>query len=393
MALEGTIKEFGLADIFQLIALQKKTGVLFLTGGEGTVNIYFEDGMVVKTETGQKRPSRPVGRVLINRGKITESQLMAGLDIQTSTGQKIGSVLIGQGLITKDDLRDALAHQMSEIIYRVFRWKGGDYKFYQDKVDYDRDTVAPLNSENILMDGIRMLDEWPRIEKQLPDIEVVLKKTDNARKPEREEGGDIFAGAGGAGPGLSKEAAALLKQVDGKKSVFEMLEYSSFGEFDTLKALVDLMDQGFIVRTNERPEIMKKTPETLPRAGTASVNLLDKLPFVFIAAALIVIFLQLAGARRIMSARAPDMEPIKDSFAVARVMTIYDNALLYLYDSGRYPRSVSDLVRHDYIKRGEAFDPWGGPLSVDVDENENLTITSAGPDKTLNTADDITSNP
>ena len=32
MALEGTFKDFGLADIFQLIGLQKKTGVLTMRG-------------------------------------------------------------------------------------------------------------------------------------------------------------------------------------------------------------------------------------------------------------------------------------------------------------------------------------------------------------------------
>ena len=31
MALQGTIKDFGLPDIFQLIGLQRKTGILSLT--------------------------------------------------------------------------------------------------------------------------------------------------------------------------------------------------------------------------------------------------------------------------------------------------------------------------------------------------------------------------
>ena len=39
MALEGTFSDFGLAEIFQLIGLQKKTGVLTVRGGE--------DGQVV----------------------------------------------------------------------------------------------------------------------------------------------------------------------------------------------------------------------------------------------------------------------------------------------------------------------------------------------------------
>ncbi len=378
--------------------MQKKTGVLFLKGGEGTVNIHFEDGMVVKTETSQKKSKHLSGRILINRGKINEIQLKEALSIQVSTGQKVGNVLIGQGLINKDDLRDALAFQMSEIIYRVFRWKGGDYKFYQDKVDYDRDTVVPLNSENILMDGVRMLDEWPRIEKKIPSIEIVLKKTENVNKLEasKEEGVDIFSGPEGGKHGetggLSKEAASVVKLVDGKKSVYEILEYSSFGEFDTLKALVDLIDKGFVTRTGAKPEIMfeEQAPVALAKKAPAR---LDKLPYVFIVAAVVLIFLQVTGTRRITSARENGLEALKNAFAIEGIETFYDNALLYYYEFEGYPKSGTDLVQHDYISKSESFDPWGGPMFINVDEKGNLSVISAGPDKTLNSGDDIANHP
>ncbi len=178
MALEGTIKDFGLADIFQLIGLQKKTGTLFLKGLETTVNIHFEDGAVVKAEESLKIPKYLTGRILINLEKIEPYQLEEALEVQKTTARKIGSILIGQELINKDDLQEALSFQMKEAVYRVFRWKGGDYKFYQDKVEYDRDTVAPLSSEHLLMDGVRMLDEWPKLEKMLPPSDIVLERDD-----------------------------------------------------------------------------------------------------------------------------------------------------------------------------------------------------------------------
>ena len=44
MALEGTIKDFGLPDIFQLIGLQRKTGLLTLKHDQDQVTVYFENG-------------------------------------------------------------------------------------------------------------------------------------------------------------------------------------------------------------------------------------------------------------------------------------------------------------------------------------------------------------
>ena len=42
MALEGTLRDFSLADIFQLIGLQRKTGVLTLNGSDDTVTVSSE---------------------------------------------------------------------------------------------------------------------------------------------------------------------------------------------------------------------------------------------------------------------------------------------------------------------------------------------------------------
>ena len=48
MALEGTIRDFGLPDIFQLIGLQRKTGHLTLANekDDESVTVTFENGMV-----------------------------------------------------------------------------------------------------------------------------------------------------------------------------------------------------------------------------------------------------------------------------------------------------------------------------------------------------------
>ena len=62
MALEGTIKDFGLPDIFQLIGLQRKTGLLTLKNEKDQVTVSFENGMVVNAEppstTGTSRAPR-----------------------------------------------------------------------------------------------------------------------------------------------------------------------------------------------------------------------------------------------------------------------------------------------------------------------------------------------
>ena len=64
-----------------------------------------------------------------------------------------------------------------QIVYRLFRWKDGDYHFSQETtIEYDRDNVVPITAESILMEGARMIDEWPIIEKRIRSYDMVFRK-------------------------------------------------------------------------------------------------------------------------------------------------------------------------------------------------------------------------
>lgn len=389
MALEGTIKDFGLADIFQLIGLQKKTGTLFLKGLETTVNIHFEDGAVVKAEESLKIPKYLTGRILINLEKIEPYHLEEALEVQKTTARKIGSILIGQELINKDDLREALAFQMKETVYRVFRWKGGDYKFYQDKVEYDRDTVVPLSSEHLLMDGVRMLDEWPKLEKMLPPSDIVLERNalQTVSEDEAAGEGDIFSYDGGSG-GLSKEAVQTLKLVRGGKTVYEIIESSPLGEFDASKAVVELIRKGFLHRTESLPEIILH--EKKIRHPRVVSEWLVYVLYIMVAAALATIFLQVTGTRKIMDPRVTRFPELKTSFCTVQVEKMRDNADLYYFDYGFYPKKLSALGTLDYDS--DLTDPWGRMLELKLNKGEAI-VESAGPDGYIGTDDDVSSNP
>src|SRR6266508_3332009 len=146
MALEGTLKAFGLPDIFQLIGLQRKTGILTLTSNEN-VTVTFENGMVVMADSSSRRLEDRLGHIL-------------------ATG----------GYITGKDLKDALQVQVAQIVFKVFRWRDGHYHFAPtDSVDYDRENFVPMSADFILMEGIRMVDEWPIIERKIPSFDIVFR--------------------------------------------------------------------------------------------------------------------------------------------------------------------------------------------------------------------------
>ncbi|MCX7944271.1 MAG: DUF4388 domain-containing protein, partial [Deltaproteobacteria bacterium] len=50
MALAGSLKDFNLADIFQLIAQQGKSGILHIKSGRFIMRVFFFNGNIVRSE-------------------------------------------------------------------------------------------------------------------------------------------------------------------------------------------------------------------------------------------------------------------------------------------------------------------------------------------------------
>ena len=178
MALQGTLRDFSLADIFQLIGLQKKTGVLTLKNGQEVMTVSFLDGNVVAADSLHRRLEDRLGTVLVKTKQISPAQLQEALKIQKQTLKRLGNVLVDQKFISQQALREALRIQITQIIYRLFRWRDGDYHFSQEeKLDYDGENVVPLSAESVLMEGARILDEWPMIEKRIGSLSNIYRRS------------------------------------------------------------------------------------------------------------------------------------------------------------------------------------------------------------------------
>ncbi|MDH3786841.1 MAG: DUF4388 domain-containing protein, partial [Acidobacteriota bacterium] len=375
MALQGTIGDFGLADIFQLIGIQRKTGVLELDNGEDGVAVKFLDGHVVGADLRACGVETLLGNVLVRTGRITEKQLQESLAVQKKTLQRLGYVLVRRELIDEDDLVEALRVQSLQIVYRLFRWRVGSYSFKTaDDIDYDSKHFAPISAETILMEGARMIDEWPIIERRIKNDQMILRPTEAAKDLDLgmtamvEEDFDIdlaFDPDGAAAAAkkpvdalqLSGEEQEVLLLVDGVRTVGEVNDRSTLGEFDTFRILSDLMTRS-LVEVVEKP-----TAANIPKKPA---GLLQKL---FVVVSLTVVF----GAALIglVSLSSNPLAPwrLTGSDTASRELRAYasqarvdrlDEALQVFYlDAGTFPESLELLAVGGYLPEYALSDPWG----------------------------------
>ncbi|HET7294078.1 MAG TPA: DUF4388 domain-containing protein [Vicinamibacteria bacterium] len=373
MALEGTIKDFGLPDIFQLIGLQRKTGVLTLTSEKDTITVTFENGMVVMADSSQKRLEDRLGSVLVKQGKLTKERLDEALQTQKATLQRMGHILVTGNFITQQDLKDALQVQVSQIVYRVFRWRDGHYHFAPtEAVDYDRENFQPLSADFILMEGIRMVDEWPIIEKKIPSMDVVFRAVVDPSMIEVGASGggdDILAGGKrGAASSLSKirlstEEEKVYRKVDGTRTVQAIVDATGLGEFDVCKTLFDLLNRSIITFAGRGGGGPAETSIGRAEAPSSPVT-----GYVVLGLAGV---LALAGALANWGrpygvvSRPPLLEDsyrsMLDAVADARLLRLDRAVQAYRYATGALPRTLEDLVGAGVVDRNYLEDPWARP--------------------------------
>jgi hypothetical protein len=376
MALEGTLRDFSLADIFQLIGLQRKTGVLTLRGKDDTVTVTFLDGKVVGADSLNRRLENRLGTVLMKTGILNQDQLNRALEIQKETLQRLGFILTHYGIISQDSLRGAIQLQIMQIVYRLFRWKDGDYHFSQETtIEYDRDNVVPITAESILMEGARMIDEWPIIEKRirsydmmfrkkLTDQEIVVVGAEDADDIEFDADSTRSRRKGGFGEKIriSQEEKAIYDMVDGTMTVGDIVEVSRLSEFDTMKALYELLTRDLIEEVRGQREAAMFEPAT-PVDETEVAETPVPLPLVLVLVILVLASLvtsfknPMNGLRPLTGGLSPVGETRK-AISMQRIEGIGQAIEKYNDTHGRLPQELRDLAPH-YVSAALLRDPWG----------------------------------
>jgi hypothetical protein len=388
VALEGTIRDFALPDIFQLIGIQRKTGILTLNQEQDTVTIKFLEGQVVEADTLSESLEDRLGTVLVRTGRITAAQLEEALEIQRNTLQRLGHILVKRNYISQDELVDALLIQSSQIIYRLFRWREGSYHFDAvDELDYDHNHSTPMSSETILMEGARMVDEWPIIERRIPSDQIVLRQTPAAAELGRDGSGsapdgpseldddleldlgvdfDLEPQPDVAEPSeqtssikLSPLERQVLDLVDGERTVREIVDLLAVAEFETFRTLSEMLTRSLVERV--------ETPTTVGEAP-AGAGLGPRL-FAWLAKATIavaamsaVVFLPAApfAPWKLLEA-SPMTERLRLYAAMSRLERIERAVQVFYLDAGTFPADLAALVQYGYLDPALLLDPWGRP--------------------------------
>jgi hypothetical protein len=233
MSFAGNLKTVSFGDVLQLISTGRKTGALVLQRPQRGKKIFFRNGDIVAASSDPPTDEERLGQLLLRRGQLTNLDLERALKRQRSTGRKLGQILVDLGVASRDVITTALRAQVEEIVYGVFGWPDGEFRFLEGEAPEPSQILVDLNALNAMMEGARRFDEYSEIASALPSEDTVLRIVPSPRMAQSE----IM---------LSAEDVDVLAAIDGARSVGQVMSAGSYGEYAASKALHKLLTASLV---------------------------------------------------------------------------------------------------------------------------------------------------
>ncbi len=249
MALNGDLATMSLEDIFQWLAVGKKTGVLELKGSMHTKRVAFHEGRI--TSIWSSDPREYLGQYLLAYNRISEDQLREALATQEDEQQLLGRILINRQLVTETEIRRIVQLKVEESIYDTFLWSVGSFEFQDGAESHQKSMLLSLDVTGIVLEGARRLDDWKRIRKIIKGGDAVLAPISEAiaeRLP------------------LTPEDADVLTRLDGFKPVDQLVLDMRMPEYKINKLLFDLHEKGLVRLLNPGGNLGENPSLQLQRA-------------------------------------------------------------------------------------------------------------------------------
>ncbi|MGH7525906.1 MAG: DUF4388 domain-containing protein [Gemmatimonadales bacterium] len=236
MALEGPLKELHIHDVFQLLDLGRKSGVLRVTSElrQTAGTVCFDRGGVVAAAVGND--AQPLGARLVRVGKITPAELDRARALQTGgDGRRLGDILVALGAIPRRELDRQLKAQVEDAVFELLGWTEGYFRFEEGSPCHAA-IEAPVRfpTEALLMEAARRTDEWSRIGSKVSHLGLVPRLP-----PPDEQGQEQLD--------LVPFEWEVLAAVDGERDVHALADVLGRSEFEVARTIYGLTNAGVLV--------------------------------------------------------------------------------------------------------------------------------------------------
>jgi hypothetical protein len=329
MAMSGSLREFALWEIVQLLSSQKKTGRLQLTRASERYSLYFLDGRIAGAREPGLSPGDPLMKFLRRVRWLSEEQLRGIESLNAESGRDLVDLLLNGRYIDAEELAALYERMVLDLLFRMLRWEDGEYSF-SAVVPPDTALRVSLSTDSLLMEAARRVDEYRRQMSELPDAHVILglRELPDPDAP------------------LSDSEKELFGLVDGRRTLAEVVAQSPLTDYEAMEGVGRLLENRWIEIVGTR-EVGGEVPETeapAPRPSR-SREIAATVAYAFV---LVLLLVFSSPLRRGPS--PPAGPPESDPFRRAAWCDVAMALDAYQAEKGAYPGRLEDLVAGEWLR-------------------------------------------
>jgi hypothetical protein len=176
--LDGDLAGFAVPDLLTLLHMGQRTGVLVLERSDEESKLFVREGRPVFAVA--SRSDLRLGSMLVRMGRVNPDELDRILTRQQKGPQRLGEMLLSEKILSEEELASFLKVQVSEVIFDTFTWRQGSFIFYSHVPPPSSVVTLEMDLQNLVMEGVRRIDERGRIEEALPDRGMAVEAVVNA---------------------------------------------------------------------------------------------------------------------------------------------------------------------------------------------------------------------
>ena len=265
MALEGNLSAFGLSEIFQLIAVQQKTGMLTVSGQSSSAVLFFRDGVVISTRDRRRKARDPFKEYLTRYGILTRDELIKITQISSQSKLDLVDILRSEALLSEDDLLKHFRNQIQETMHEVLTWDQCTYKFISnDDVVDGITTVGEFGIEGLLLESMRRIDEFPQMMEMFPDDRIMISRADNADESEHDK--------------MMRNEKTILALLEKSTLLHDLIAKAKLPLFEVYESLKLLNERELIQTQDETPQA--EDGQTAAPSRVVAQKRRTRLPFI-----------------------------------------------------------------------------------------------------------------